>query len=156
MKSVIACVSLFCLLASAAPTWNPLAIFHKRRDVSLGHGSKPYEFCVRHPKHWKCQPVAIEYGFEVTVPVLLNQPEPPVVKYGGLHFRIPQQALSGLLISFFGNFEANQTTSSQTQVIATQTDSTALTGGVSMSNATATANETAIVAITFSSGNASR
>ncbi|KAK5708621.1 hypothetical protein LTR17_020511 [Elasticomyces elasticus] len=157
MKSLVTCVLLFGLLTSAAPTGNLLDIFHERRDVSLARRAteSSYTSCIKHPTQKKCQPVPIDYSFEVTVPVLTDHFEAPAVNYGGYHFKLPKQAFSGLLVSFFGNFDANETMTSQTQTIAVQTTSTSVIGGNSMSNATATANETTIVAVTFSSGNAS-
>ncbi|KAK5676299.1 hypothetical protein LTS10_011111 [Elasticomyces elasticus] len=157
MKSLITCISFFGLLSSAAPTWNLLDLFHEHRDVSLARRATEttYTSCIKHPTQKKCQPVPIDYSFEVTVPVIPEHFEAPAVNYGGYHFKLPKQAFSGLLVSFFGNFDANETMSSQTQTIAAQSTSTSITGGVSMSNATATANETTIVAVTFSSGDAS-
>ena len=152
MRSLVTCISICSLLASATPIWKRYDIFHARRAVALAS----YKSCEKHADQKKCQPVSIDYNFQVTVPVLTQSfsAQAPSVDFGGLHIRLPKEALSGELVSFFGNFENNQTTSSQTQ-ITTQSDSTSVADGTSTSNATATANSTTIVAVTFSSGNAS-
>lgn len=77
----------------------------------------------------------------------------PVVNYAGYNWNIPKAAVEGTLVSFFGNFHKNKTTSSQ---ITTVTNSTQVPDGESMSSATGSANGTTIVTTTFASGNASR
>lgn len=108
------------------------------------------------PHHASCRTgkvYPIDFSFAVSVSTIVEVADlTPTVHYGGYRFALPSHAVSGLLVSFLGNFDANQTTASQ---ITTVTDSMSLVGGVSFTNASASANETTIVAMTFSSGNAS-
>lgn len=108
------------------------------------------------PHHVSCKTgktYPVNLSFAVIVPTIADVADlTPTINYGGYRFALPHDALSGLLVSFLGNFNSNQTTTSQ---ITTVSNSTSLVGGVSYTNATASANETTIVAITYSSGNAS-
>ena len=159
ITSLLSWLPFIALFACATPAGARSEILHARKAASLGRPQPAYGSCVSHPDQKKCQPVAVNYMFEVVVPVLVDSLEHvPWVNYGGLHFRLPGRALSGLLVSFFGNFDANQTTATQLQMVDlnTSTSSTSLSGGPSMANGTAMANSTTLVALTFSSGNASR
>jgi len=108
------------------------------------------------PHHVGCKTgkaYAIDFNFAVSVPTIANITDlTPFINYGGYRFALPHDAVSGLLVSFFGNFDTNQTTTSQ---IMTVTQSMSLVGGISFTNASASANETTLVALTYSSGNAS-
>lgn len=75
------------------------------------------------------------------------------INYAGYSWNIPEAAVEGTLVSFFGNFYKNDTTSSQ---ITTVTNSNQVPDGESMSSATGSANGTTIVTTTFASGKASR
>jgi hypothetical protein len=97
----------------------------------------------------KCYP--LDTTFQLNVPH--GSTELPLINYGGYMWKIPKAAVRGTLVSFFGNFQNNQTTSSQ---ITTVSNSTTVEGGDSTSSATGFANGTTIITTTFSSGNASR
>lgn len=97
----------------------------------------------------KCYP--LETTFQLNVPH--GSTDLPPINYAGYEWKFPKAAAQGNLVSFFGNFHNNQTTSSQ---ITTVTNSTSVSGGRSMSSASGSANGTTIVSTTFSSGNASR
>ncbi|THZ20194.1 hypothetical protein D6C89_07335 [Aureobasidium pullulans] len=96
----------------------------------------------------KCYP--LDTTFQLNVPH--GSTELPLINYGGYKWKIPKAAVRGTLVSFFGNFQNNQTTSSQ---ITTVSNSTTVEGGDSTSSATGFANGTTIITTTFSSGNAS-
>ncbi|KAG9942231.1 hypothetical protein KCU85_g9296, partial [Aureobasidium melanogenum] len=96
----------------------------------------------------KCVP--LDKTFQLNVPhgsTPLSQ-----INYAGYNWNIPKAAVEGTLVSFFGNFNKNDTTSSQ---ITTVTNSNQVPDGESMSSATGSANGTTIVTTTFASGNAS-
>ncbi|KAI4719702.1 hypothetical protein E4T48_04157 [Aureobasidium sp. EXF-10727] len=95
----------------------------------------------------KCYP--LDTSFQLNVPH--GSTKLPPINFGGYMWNIPKAAVEGNLVSFFGNFHKNQTTSSQ---ITTVTNSTSVSGGNSMSSASGSANGTTIVSTTFSSGNA--
>ena len=97
----------------------------------------------------KCYP--LDTKFQLNVPHSSNTLPP--INYAGYTWKLPNTAAQGNLVSFFGNFHDNQTTSSQ---ITTVTNSTSVSGGSSMSSASGSANGTTVVSTTFSSGNASR
>jgi hypothetical protein len=97
----------------------------------------------------KCYP--LDTTFQLNVPH--GSTDLPPINYAGYEWKFPKAAAQGNLVSFFGNFHNNQTTSSQ---ITTVTNSTSVSGGSSMSSATGSANGTTVVSTTFSSGNASR
>lgn len=97
----------------------------------------------------KCYP--LDTTFQLNVPH--GSAALPLIKYGGYNWHIPKAAVEGTLISFFGNFHKNETTSSQ---ITTVTNSTQVPDGSSMSSASGSANGTTVVSTTFASGNASR
>ncbi|KAG9584899.1 hypothetical protein KCU77_g12059, partial [Aureobasidium melanogenum] len=96
----------------------------------------------------KCIP--LDTTFQLNVPH--GSTALPQVNYAGYNWNIPKAAVEGTLVSFFGNFHKNDTTSSQ---ITTVTNSTQVLRGESMSSATGFANGTTIVTTTFASGNAS-
>ncbi|KAG9965792.1 hypothetical protein KCU61_g1474, partial [Aureobasidium melanogenum] len=96
----------------------------------------------------KCVP--LDTTFQLNVPH--GSTALPQVNYAGYNWNIPKAAVEGTLVSFFGNFHNNETTSSQ---ITTVTNSTQVPDGNSMSSATGSANGTMIVTTTFASGNAS-
>lgn len=97
----------------------------------------------------KCYP--LDTKFQLNVPHSSNGLPP--INYAGYTWKLPNTAAQGNLVSFFGNFHNNQTTSSQ---ITTVTNSTSVSSGSSMSSASGSANGTTVVSTTFSSGNASR
>ncbi|KAG9744790.1 hypothetical protein KCU73_g8046, partial [Aureobasidium melanogenum] len=96
----------------------------------------------------KCVP--LDTTFQLNVPH--GSTALPQINYAGYNWNIPKAAAEGTLVSFFGNFHKNETTSSQ---ITTVTNSTSDPNGKSMSNATGSANGTTVVSTTFASGNAS-
>ncbi|KAH0286230.1 hypothetical protein M436DRAFT_52738 [Aureobasidium namibiae CBS 147.97] len=96
----------------------------------------------------KCYP--LDTTFQLNVPHSLNGLPP--INYAGYIWRLPKATIQGNLVSFFGNFHNNQTTSSQ---VTTVTNSTSASDGSSMSSASSAANGTTVVSTTFSSGNAS-
>ena len=97
----------------------------------------------------KCYPLSTT--FQLNVPH--GSTQLPLINYAGYKWNFPKAITQGNLVSFFGNFHNNQTTSSQ---ITTVTNSTSVEGGSSMSSASGSANGTTVVSNTFSSGNASR
>lgn len=95
----------------------------------------------------------VNLSFPVNVPTGADTIDvAPTIDYDGYRFTLPYNASSGLLVSFLGNFDMNQTMTSQ---IVTISNSTSIEGKTSYSNASATANTTTIVAMTYSSGNSS-
>ncbi|KAG9549417.1 hypothetical protein KCU71_g15490, partial [Aureobasidium melanogenum] len=96
----------------------------------------------------KCVP--LDTTFQLNVPH--GSTALPQINYAGYNWNIPKAAVEGTLVSFFGNFYKNETTSSQ---ITTVTNSTSDPNGKSMSSATGSANGTTVVSTTFASGNAS-
>lgn len=132
MQYLLAFVVAASSLVSARPTRIPDAsVLVEKRDI--------------------CYP--IDQSFEVTVPQVQDSTSKPSIDFDGFQWQLPQEALSGKLVSFLGNFFGNETTSSQ---VTTISNTTSVAGGPSMSNATANANGTTIVTTTFASGNSSR
>lgn len=96
--------------------------------------------------------VPLSATFQLNVPHS-SSALPLLINYAGYTWTIPAAAENGTLVSFFGNFRNNETTSSQ---ITTVTHSTQVANGTSMSSAMGMANGTTVVSTTFASGNASR
>lgn len=65
-----------------------------------------------------CKP--INYTFQVTVPGSGSN-SAPTFSFAGFTYRLPQAATFGQLISFYGNFANNQTTTSQVTTISNST-----------------------------------
>ena len=90
---------LFALLpfATALPKIFP-------RDSTKGYG----------PHHVRCKSgktYTIDFSFAVSVPTIANVSDlTPTINYGGYRFALPRDAINGLLVSFLGNFDTNQTT----------------------------------------------
>ena len=141
MKPILSIVLALLSSTAALPNVSPRA--------SASNGKGPHNVNCKAGKTYD-----LNFSLGVSVPTIANPDDllRPTIKHGGYRFALPRAALSGLLVSFLGNFDTNQTTTSQ---ITTVSNSTSIEGGVSFTNASASANQTTIVALTFSSGNAS-
>lgn len=99
-------------------------------------------------------PTPISFSFGVTVPVVEGAKKAPSIKYGGYRFNLPVRALRGDLVAFYGNFDKNDTISSQ---LTTTSTSTSVEGSdVSYTNGSAYADTKQIITLTYSSGDAAR
>lgn len=96
-----------------------------------------------------CYP--LNFAVQATVPFVDSPTGSPSFTFAGYRFTLPQAALQGALVSFYGNFQ----NSSLNTGITTSSNSTSQRGGPSTTNGNAFANQTNIITNTFSSGNSS-